>query len=203
MQPTDVTYAGQISTAADAILGLAAKVDHDMLHRPTPCVGTDLGALLAHVIGLSEAFAAAARKDVGPSTSTAPQVSESVLPDDWRTMLPSRVRDLASSWQRPEAWQGMTQAGGVDAPAEIMGTVALSELVLHGWDVARSIGVDLELPDGILQIVYDFHHPPQPQSERDGMFGPVVEVPEDARLVDRLAGLTGRDPFWPHGTLEE
>ncbi|MYR06847.1 TIGR03086 family protein [Gordonia sp. SID5947] len=203
MQPTDVTYEAQISTAADAMIGLTGEVDDDSLHRPTPCAGTDLGALLAHVIGLSEAFTAAARKDLGASTSTAPQVSESVLPDDWRTALPSRVRDLAASWRRPEAWQGMTQAGGVDAPAEIMGTIALSELVLHGWDVARSIGADLDLPDEILQVVYDFHHPPQPQNEREGMFGPVVEVPDDARIVDRLAGLTGRDPFWPHGTLEE
>ncbi|MCX2963423.1 TIGR03086 family metal-binding protein [Gordonia aquimaris] len=98
---------------------------------------------------------------------------------------------------------GMTQAGGVEAPAEVMGTIALSELVLHGWDVARAIGIDYALPEEILQVVFDFHHPPGPQSERDGMFGPVVAVPDDARLIDRLAGLTGRDPFWPHGTLEE
>ena len=30
----------------------------------------------------------------------------------------------------------------------------------------------------------------------------VVEVPDDAPLLDRLVGLCGREPFWPHGTLE-
>ncbi|AZG45860.1 TIGR03086 family metal-binding protein [Gordonia insulae] len=203
MQHTDVTFASQISAAADAMAGLAAKVSDDMLGRPTPCTDTDLAAMLGHVVGLSAAFAAAARKDNGPLTSTAPDVSHTELPAEWRSALTRNLGDLVDGWRDPDAWRGMTKAGGVEAPAEVLGTVALSELVLHGWDVARSIGVDYELPDGILQIVYDFHFPPQPQSEREGMFGPVVDIPDDARLVDRLAGLTGRDPFWPHGSLEE
>jgi hypothetical protein len=32
---------------------------------------------------------------------------------------------------------------------------------------------------------------------RDGtLFGPIVEVPDDAPALDRLLGLTGRDPSW-------
>jgi hypothetical protein len=32
---------------------------------------------------------------------------------------------------------------------------------------------------------------------RDGnLFGPVVPVPDDAPVLDRLLGLTGRDPKW-------
>ena len=34
----------------------------------------------------------------------------------------------------------MTRAGGIDLPGEIMGPVALAEVVIHGWDVARAIG---------------------------------------------------------------
>ena len=32
----------------------------------------------------------------------------------------------------------MTRAGGVELPAEVMGNVALAEVVIHGWDVARA-----------------------------------------------------------------
>jgi len=31
------------------------------------------------------------------------------------------------------------------------------------------------------------------------LFGPVVEVPDDAPLLDRVIGLTGRDPAWSPG----
>lgn len=201
--PNDTTHARQISAAADEVIAMTDPITDAMLRRPTPCAEMNLAALLGHVDGLSQAFAAAARKDFGPLTSTPPDPARSELASDWPDALRRHVRDLTDAWNTPGAWDGMTQAGGVDAPAEVMGTIALSELVLHGWDVARAIGIDYALPDEILQVVFDFHHPPGPQSGRDGMFGPVVDVPDDARLVDRLAGLTGRDPFWPHGSLEE
>ncbi|MCH5645219.1 TIGR03086 family metal-binding protein [Gordonia sp. ABSL49_1] len=195
--------ADYIEIAANQMIDLAAKVTDDQLTRATPCDGTDLSGLLAHVIGLSAAFAAAGHKEFGPLTSTPPNPGAETLPDFWWASLTGNLRDLVLSWQRPDAWEGMTQAGGFEAPAEVLGTVALSELVLHGWDVARSIGVDYTIPDPVASAVFDLHHPPEPQSERDGMFGPIVEVPEDAPILDRLVGLAGRQPFWPHGTLEE
>ncbi len=200
--PTDTTQSRSISAAADHMLAMTATIADTDLDRPTPCPGMDLAALLAHVDGLSQAFAAAARKDFGPLTSTPPDPgqNQSHLPAEWRDDLRHHVHDLAKSWDDPDAWEGMTQAGGVELPAEIMGRVALSELVLHGWDVAHAAGVRFDVPDEILQVVFDLHHPPQPQDEREGMFGPVVQVPDDAPLVDRLAGLTGRDPRWPQET---
>ncbi|MFC8312829.1 TIGR03086 family metal-binding protein [Gordonia sp. NPDC057258] len=200
--PTDTTQARSISAAADHMLALTATVADADLDRPTPCGDMDLAALVAHVDGLSQAFAAAARKDFGTLTSTPPDPAQSQLSTQWRDDLRRHVHDLAKSWDDPAAWDGMTQAGGVELPAEIMGLVALSELVLHGWDIARAMGIPFDISDDILQVVFDLHYPPQPQEERDGMFGPVVEVPEDAPLVDRLAGLTGRAPRWPQSVKE-
>lgn len=190
-------YPTQLSAAAQQILALAARTPDDILARPTPCAPMDLGALYAHVIGLSAAFAAAARKDDGPLTATPPDSKSQVLPPDWRTALLAGLGDLCAAWDEPGAWDGMTRAGGVTAPASILGTVAVSELVLHGWDIARSVDVDFHLDDDVLQVVYQLHYPPEPQSQRDGMFGPLVPVPDDAPLLDRLVGLAGRDPFWP------
>ena len=38
-------------------------------------------------------------------------------------------------------------------PAEVMGLVAMNELVIHGWDVARTIGATFELPDEVVAAV--------------------------------------------------
>jgi uncharacterized protein (TIGR03086 family) len=106
---------------------------------------------------------------------------------------------LADAWRDPDAWTGMTKAGGVELPGEVAGLVALDELVIHGWDVARATGqaYDCDAPslEAVQAFVSQFSEPGQ-EEMRAGLFGPVVEVPDDAPLLDRVIGLTGRDPAW-------
>src|SRR5215218_3500236 len=73
------------------------------------------------------------------------------------------------------------------------------ELAAHGWDVARATGQTYDCDAPSLEAVHDFvsqFSEPGQEEMRAGLFGPVVEVPEDARLLDRVIGLTGRDPAW-------
>lgn len=93
----------------------------------------------------------------------------------------------------------MTQAGGLELPGEVAGLVALDELVIHGWDVARARGQAYDYDPWSLDAVHGFvaqFSGPGQEAARAGLFGPVVEVPEDAPLLDRVIGLTGRDPAW-------
>jgi hypothetical protein len=46
-----------------------------------------------------------------------------------------------------------------------------------------------------LQAVYDMVHQ-FTSSGAKGLFGPPVPIPCDALLLDRILGLTGRDPRW-------
>jgi uncharacterized protein (TIGR03086 family) len=91
----------------------------------------------------------------------------------------------------------MTRAGGVEIPGEIAGVVALDEVVVHGWDLARASGQPYECDPGVLEVVHGFvsQFADQPEA-REGLFGPVVELSSSAPLLDRVIGLTGRDPAW-------
>ena len=96
----------------------------------------------------------------------------------------------------------MTRAGGVDLPAEAAGLVALDELVVHGWDVARASGQPYDCDPELLEVVHGFvaqFSAPGQEAQREGLFGPVVAVPDDAPLLDRVLGLSGRDPSWKAG----
>ena len=87
-------------------------------------------------------------------------------------------------------------------PSEVAGAVALDELVVHGWDVARAIGRPYSVEPELLEAVHAFVAPlaePDPPMPREGLFGPPVAVPADAPLLDRVIGLTGRDPAWSAG----
>ncbi|MER5208292.1 TIGR03086 family metal-binding protein [Streptomyces sp. NPDC002825] len=185
-----------LGAAAERVARLAEGIDDERLDDPTPCPEFAVRELLAHVAGLSVAFRDAARKQFGPTTGTPPGSSRPVLADDWRTALPKALDELAAAWREPDAWEGNTQAGGVDLPAAVMGRVALDELLIHGWDLARASGQSYEVSEEELRVSEGLLTPADGASG-EGFFGPVVAVPDGAPLLDRVIGLSGRSPDWP------
>jgi uncharacterized protein (TIGR03086 family) len=196
-ETTDMTEMIDLEPAARRIARLADGVTDDQLSAPTPCPAYAVRNLLGHLVGLTAAFRDAGRKDLGPNTSTDPSSAVPDIGPDWREQLRKNLDELVEAWRKPEAWEGMTQAGGFTFPAAQAGRIALNELVLHGWDLARATGqpyapepVSLDVSYAMLASAADAG-----PAER-GPFGPVVEVPADAPLLDRVVGLSGRSPSW-------
>ncbi|UWM48930.1 TIGR03086 family metal-binding protein [Streptomyces carpaticus] len=110
---------------------------------PTPCAAYTVRDLLRHLLGLTVAFRDAARKDFGPATRTDPADPDAPRPEpagDWRGRLRTQLDELVAAWREPAAWRGETEAGGITLPAPVAGAVALNEVFLHGWDLARATG---------------------------------------------------------------
>jgi uncharacterized protein (TIGR03086 family) len=141
-------------------------------------------------------FTAAARKQ--PLAAHGPSVDGSRLQPGWRERIGVDLDELAQAWRDPASHEGVTMAGPVEMPAEVTALVALDELVVHAWDLARATGQSyvadptavaacatwvegFEVPDGVTD---------------GGPFGPPVPVPADAPAIDRLIGGTGRNPAW-------
>jgi uncharacterized protein (TIGR03086 family) len=185
-----------LTPATDRLAGLVRNVADDDLAAPTPCPDYTVGDLLDHVDGLSAAFTMAALKTPLEGTGTG---DASRLPPDFRESVPRRLAELAQAWRAPQAWEGMTRAGGVDLPGEVAGAVALDELVLHGWDLARATGQPFDVDENLLQVVYGFVSSIGPDDRDGSLFGPAVEVDSNAPLLDRVLGLSGRDPAWSLG----
>ena len=61
-------------------------------------------------------------------------------------------------------------------------------------DLAKLIGVDSTMPAGLVQGLYDYMAVKGGSLRQLGVFGPIIDVPADAPLQDRLLGLAGRDP---------
>ena len=191
-----------LTPATRRLADLVGAIPDDMLDAPTPCPDYTVGDLVEHVGGAALAFTGAAAKDMGEVTATGPSGDASRLGDDWRTRIPRDLIGLAEAWRDPSAWTGMTRAGGIELPGEVAGLVALDEVVMHGWDIARAIGQDYECDLPSLEAVHGFvaqFSGPGQEAAREGLFGPVVEVPDDAPLLARVVGLAGRDPDWSPG----
>jgi uncharacterized protein (TIGR03086 family) len=188
-----------LAPSAREVASVAARVPEDRLGLGTPCEHYTVADLLDHLMGLAQAFTLAAEKVTPPGGSRPPEPSGARLDPRWRTVLPERLDRLAGAWRRPEAWNGTTEAGGVTMPAGIAGLVALDELVLHGWDLARATGQDFTCDPATTRTVHDFLRQGAEESGgrgQEGLFAAVVAVPPDAPLLDRALGYAGRDPAW-------
>lgn len=194
--PAEPAPAVDLRPQARLVARLAERVTDEQLSARTPCPEMPVDTLLAHFTGLATAFRDAARKDFGPTTDTPPEVAAMELAPEWRSALAKVLGELADAWCDPRAWQGETRAGGVAMPGLVTGLVVADELVVHGWDLARATGQEYLPDEAVLQAVHGFLARAAEDPGFAGLFGPVVPVPDDAPLLDRVIGLAGRDPHW-------
>jgi uncharacterized protein (TIGR03086 family) len=188
-----------LAAAAEQVRAVTAAISEEDLPRRTPCEDYTVGALLDHMMGLTLAFRVAAEKADDPVTDSVPEPAAGRLDPRWRSELPRRLEALAAAWRDPAAWQGETRAGGVTLPAQVMGLVALDELVVHGWDLARATGQRYALDAATADAVLVFLEQSAEETGgkgTPGLFGPVVPVPTTASALDRAVALAGRDPGW-------
>ena len=137
-----------LGPAAADLSRLIGGVRDDQLDGPTPCTQWRLADLLAHIHQFATVFTANAAK--------APPAPVDGLPDDWRHVIPGRLDELSSAWRDPAAWEGRVSAGGVEMSGEENAVVAIEELVVHGWDVARASGQAFEPAEESLARVESF-----------------------------------------------
>jgi uncharacterized protein (TIGR03086 family) len=185
-----------LAPAAERIVGMLPRITDEMLPAATPCAGIAVDGLLSHLIGLSIAFRDGAHKapDSGPPPEKPP-----ALVAGWRAELPARLDELVTAWRSPEARTGVTSVGGGEMPADTMAVIALDELVLHGWDLARSTGQEYRADPRSVEACLEFVAMMSKPEGVPGLFGPPVPVPADAPALPRLLGLSGRDPAWSAG----
>lgn len=197
-----------LQAPARQLRALLTGVRDDQLAAQTPCASYTVGDLLDHLMGLTLEFTRAAAKapqsagsdgDDPKGPSGPGEASVAHLHPEWRHRLPLQLDALVAAWSEPTAWEGTTEAGGVTMPAEVMGTVVMDELVLHGWDLARGTSQVYECELSSAEVVFEFTSImslPGEEAGREGLFCPVVEVPAEASLFDRALGFSGRDPSW-------
>ncbi|CCH34627.1 TIGR03086 family metal-binding protein [Actinosynnema sp. NPDC047251] len=175
--------------AAAPVLEIIDAITPDQLDAPTPCAEYDVRRLIGHLLFWGPSLEAAARKEaVTPAGAEA-----DVDLTDWRPRLRAQLERTAAAWSAPEAWQGVTVLGSPnEMPAAMIGGMTVGEIVVHGWDLATAVDRTPSWDVEVLEFVHADLVGSAPVAREMGLFGPEVPVAEDAPLLDRLLGLTGR-----------
>ena len=151
------------------------------LDAPTPCDEWDVRTLLNHMLETQRYFTASARgEDASPPGPQPP----TLLSQDPAGDFESARQDVLQAFADPAVVEKTGPALGI----------AFSDMLLHGWDVARATKQDATMPAGLAEAAYEMIHGRFTDEQRTGVFKPEVQVGPDASPQDRLLAYTGRNP---------
>ncbi len=165
--------------AADNFDRHVRAVGDDQWDAPSSCGEWSVRELVDHTVH----WQAVVGSVVGAGTSPG---------DSWDTVYPALGAALAD----PSNLEG-------NAPEDVMGGMpkhqvlglGLGDVLLHGWDLARSIGADDTLPpDAVQAVQMGLERLPEQMLRSPSMFGPPIDVADDASPQDKLLAFTGRQP---------
>jgi uncharacterized protein (TIGR03086 family) len=164
---------------------IVGGVRGDQLDGPTPCRSWDVRTLVGHVMhDLRQYQVVAKGGDYGR-----PAVAE-VAFDAWSTAARDEGAALLAAWRLRD-----------DVTDKEVNRVnqEISEFAVHGWDIARATGQDIDFDAGVTDRALGWARqnlrPEFRGAEQDGFaFAPEVTSDETAPAADRLAAFFGRDP---------
>lgn len=160
----------------------------------TPCAGWRPIDLLGHV-GQATRFGTALLRAEAPGRDPVEVPGDAVQGDPvtWWSALADAARaavpgaDLDRVVDSPRGPRSIRE--GFSFPAV--------DLFVHGWDLTRSAGRDVQIPEDMIAFAYALAEPmPEEVLRGPGVFGPQVIPPTEATPTQRLVAWMGRDPLW-------
>ncbi|ATL29600.1 TIGR03086 family metal-binding protein [Streptomyces formicae] len=183
-----------LALAATRAVPVVRAIPDDRLGDPTPCADYDVRALVNHLLQVVVQFQELAAKRDSDFSATPDYVGEG----GWRERFAVETGRLVDAWGEPGADQGTT--GAMDMPAGTVGCMALLDLTVHAWDLARATGQEpVAVDERVVLRLTEAVEGMAPMARKMGVFGEPVAVREGASGVERLLAATGRDPYWVAG----
>jgi uncharacterized protein (TIGR03086 family) len=192
--PTEKTTGLLAAVLAD-LAPVVGGITREQLHDPTPCTEYDVEQLRDHVLGWLTTFAAGFASQGGQ----APRASLSgyQAPADTAAEVRAAAETLARALSAGAAGRPL-RLGDSAMPGEMALGMILWEYQVHGWDLARATGQPWSPSAAAAEESLNFA-PAMLTDDYQGdgkAFGKAVAVPDQAPPLDRLLGLSGRDPGW-------
>jgi uncharacterized protein (TIGR03086 family) len=185
--------------AVQGSVAVVSRVTTSDLGRATPCAGWTLDELLAHMTVQHDGFAAAA---AGRGADLAVWTARPTGADPVADYAAAADRVIAA-FAEPGVLERRFALPEIAPAFRFPATQAISfhfvDYVVHGWDVARSVGVGYEIEDDLAEAALAVARavPDGPERLKPGAaFRPGLDGQPDAAALDEILSLLGRSPDW-------
>jgi uncharacterized protein (TIGR03086 family) len=154
----------------------------DDLARPSPCAEYTVGEVGEHVVRSMVLLASVAGGAVDMPAAG---------------LLDERVAVTAeaalAAWRR-RGLSGSVAVGRSTLPASLAVEIIPMELLVHGWDMARATGSEIEVPAEVASHVLGCARSLVTPDKRGRSFAAEVPAWSSATVLERLIAFTGRQP---------
>ncbi len=177
----------------DFFSGIVRSIGAQDWSRPSPCPGWTAIDVLGHIgvgIDAGTTLLRGERLEWNPIDPPGQMVAGD--PARWWAATAEsareavRLADLAKEIDSPRGKRSIAE--GLTFPA--------IDLFVHGWDLARSAGRDVEIPDDAIEFAHRaLDVAPAEQLRNERVFKAAVDVPANATATENFIAWTGRNPI--------
>jgi uncharacterized protein (TIGR03086 family) len=167
-------------------------ISTEQLGDPTPCTDWDVRALVGHIIGGYQMFAAALGQPLPPA---AEPTDAAGLAGQHRRAGEAAIAAFAA----PDALQATVRLPVGDVPGQVALGLALTDAVVHGWDLAKATGQDTSIDEALASSLLTGAQQSITGQMRqpDGampVFAQPVSISGQRPAAERLIAFLGRQP---------
>ena len=184
--PAEVVDALEAALAATGTL--IAGIAPTQWSAPTPCPDWDVRALTNHLVGGLRIFTAQLT-----GTDAGGEHEDDWLGDSPAAAYTAAATAVLAAWRTPGAMTRTLSISLGEVPAAQGAVIELTEVVVHGLDVAVATGQEDRVDAGLVTSLHELMLDMGMDSFRvPGVFGPAVPVPTGAPAHRRLLAFLGR-----------
>jgi uncharacterized protein (TIGR03086 family) len=171
--------AAVILPACQAVLQRLTEED---LSRPTPCTEYTVTDVGQHLVRSMVLLASVAGEQIGTPGAGSLDTTVGVT-----------AAAALAAW-RHRGLDGSVAVGRSVLPASLAAEIIPLELLVHGWDIARATGSDIEVTPEVAGYVLDRARELITADKRGRSFATEVPAGAAATTLQRLIAFTGRTP---------
>jgi uncharacterized protein (TIGR03086 family) len=165
---------------------IATAADRDTWDAPSPCAEWDARGVVEHVIGFQDVLLLSQLGVEAQRPRDDPQAR-------WRATEEAIFAALGANGTLDKV---VDVPGMGQSPVSRLLPTLTTDVLIHTWDLARAVGADVKLDPELCRLAYERAVPFDDVLRSSGMFGPKVDVADDADLQTKLIAFFGRDPNW-------